>query len=121
MTHQPLFHMTKDPTHHGYSFDQQLITLDEALLAADDSVRQILRDVRNSVVRVRQELDEIHMSALPTSTAPTAACFDCGRKNLDVFYTSKHGCYHLCETCFHTRHKHGRARSSEVLTETAFE
>ncbi len=121
MTHLSVSHLTTDPTEHGCSFDQQLTVLDEALLAADDSVRQILRDVRASVVRIRQELNEIQTSSLAMGTLAPSACFDCGHKNLEVYYTSKHGGYHLCETCFHTRHEHGRARHNEASADTVFE
>lgn len=95
------------------SFEQRLAVLDEALPAADDSARALLRALRASVVRVRKELAGIHVPSLLGGTSVRPACFDCGTKNLEVFYTSKHGQYHLCAPCFGVRVSHGRAQSPD--------
>ncbi|WP_447859654.1 hypothetical protein [Nitrospira calida] len=37
-------------------------------------------------------------------------CFDCGADNLEHWYTSTRGGYHLCPACFEARVAKGRAK-----------
>jgi len=52
----------------------------------------------------------------PTAPQPYShvACFDCQATNLEHFYTSKDGGYHLCQACFEARQAGGRAREANV-------
>src|SRR5262245_46603574 len=95
------------------SFEHRLGVLDKALPAADDSARALLHALRAAAVRVGKELAGIHIPSLLGGTPVRPACFDCGTKNLEVFYTSKHGRYHLCAPCFGVRVAHGRAQSPD--------
>ena len=93
-------------------FEQRLTMLDVTLPAAIDSVRELLLTVRASAVRLHNELEAIQVPAHFPRNYAEAVCFDCGMRNLEVFYTSKHGQYRLCALCFDTRESRGRARSS---------
>jgi hypothetical protein len=92
------------------TFEQHLQLFDAVLPEADSSVREILINVRSSVVGLKSELDRIRIPQ-PGRDGSRAVCFECGAKNLDVFYTSKEGRYHLCPPCFSGREQRGRARS----------
>ncbi|MGH7230161.1 MAG: hypothetical protein ACREJU_02230 [Nitrospiraceae bacterium] len=120
MTSMPFANSPAESAAHTHLFEQQLALFDEVFSTADDSVRHLLLDVRASVVRLRQELNDIHISSLSAPAITPPACFDCGVKNLEVFYTSKHGGYHLCEACFHTRDVRGRVRCHDGSTDTVF-
>jgi hypothetical protein len=47
----------------------------------------------------------------PSPREVRAACFDCGKKDLEVFHTSKRHGYHLCPDCFGNRERRGMARA----------
>ena len=96
------------------SFGEALLLLDEALLTATDSVRTILLDVRASVISIKEELDDISVPSMGPRPL-RHVCFDCGRAQLEVFYTSKHGGYDLCPSCFEARSHKGRAQESAEL------
>lgn len=95
------------------SFDRQLKKLDEVLSMADKSAQEVLIRVRTSAVRIREELKHI-VTATGQPYGHHVSCFDCGRKKLELFYTSKQGSYHLCPTCFHRRERCGRAKSQDA-------
>jgi hypothetical protein len=89
--------------------DQRLKELVEAIATATDSVREILARVHASVVQATAELNQIELFPSPREQQ-RVACFDCGKKNLEVFHTSKRHGYHLCPECFHGREGRGLAR-----------
>ena len=117
MTRTPLTYLSEESAVLAQSFEQRLAMLDDALPHAEESVRRMLLDVRASVVRLRRELSDIRVTFLSPPMTVAPACFDCGLQHLDVFYTSKHGGYHLCESCFSRRRLHGRARDCGDATE----
>jgi hypothetical protein len=94
-------------------FDQRLAILDGALPAAEESIRELLLNLRASVVRIQAELNGFRIPAPFFGNQARIVCFDCGRKNLQVFYTSKYGGYQLCASCYGMREQHGQARPGD--------
>lgn len=97
------------------TFEERLIAFDHALPSADASVRALLADIRDAVLRTKSELEQIHISALPFTSGIQPICFDCGEKNLDVVYTSRRDRCQLCAPCFNRREKRGAARTDGRL------
>jgi hypothetical protein len=93
------------------TLEDGLVAFEQVLPSADAGVRDLLLGIRDSVIRTKTELDQIHISSLPFPSGIQAICFDCGDKNLDVVYTSKRDCCQLCAPCFNTRQKRGAARA----------
>jgi hypothetical protein len=94
-------------------FRRQLAILDEAIPAAPEPVRPLLVEIRHSAIELHGRLEAIDVTPpLPSRLHDSIFCFDCGKRNLEVFHTSKQGGYHLCSGCFDYRARTGRARSA---------
>ena len=94
-------------------FHQRLVILEEAIPAAPEAVRPTLVEIRHSAIDLHSRLGAIDIaSLLPSTSFGSISCFDCGRRNLEVFHTSKQGGYHLCSLCFDHHARTGRARSA---------
>jgi hypothetical protein len=94
-------------------FRRQLAILEEAILAAPEQVRPTLVEIRHSAIELHNRLGLIDVTPpLPSPSYGSISCFDCGKRNLEVFHTSKQGGYHLCSGCFDYRSRTGRARSA---------
>ena len=90
---------------------ERLAAFERAIPFADETVRDRLVEIRNAVVRTHAELEAIHLSAVSSPLQHRPTCFDCGDRNLDVFYTSKRDHCQLCAPCFRRREKQGVARA----------
>ena len=94
-------------------FRRQLAILEEAIPAAPAAVRPMLVEIRHSAIELRGRLEAIDVTPpLPSPSCGSIFCFDCGKRNLEVFHSSKQGGYHLCPGCFNFRVRTGRARSA---------
>jgi hypothetical protein len=104
--------MRRDVLNKQAELDQRLKDLVEALASATASVREILAQVHTAVSEAASELDQIDM--FPGSREVRPSCFDCRRRNLEVFHTSRRLGYHLCPDCFADRERRGVARATEA-------
>ena len=94
-------------------FRRQLMILEEAIPAAPDAVRPTLIEIRHAAIELHSRLEAIDVTPpLPSTSYGNIFCFDCGKRNLEVFHTSKLGGYRLCSGCFDYRARTGRARSA---------
>jgi len=91
-------------------FVQQLAALDDAMPQAADDVRDLLLKIREAAVRVHETLAALHEPVIASTPGIRPVCFQCGRTNLEVLYTSKREGYQLCEHCFREWQQQGRAR-----------
>lgn len=105
--------MRRDLLNKQAELDERLKELVEALATATQSVREILAQVHTAVSDAASELDQIDMFPVSRDTL-RPSCFDCGKRNLEVFHTSKRLGYHLCPECFSARERRGTAREAEV-------
>jgi hypothetical protein len=104
--------MNQDTSNKQAELDQRLKDLVDALAVATESVREILARVHASVVQATAELNQIEMFPPPRELL-RVSCFDCGKRNLEVFHTSKRHGYHLCPECFGSRERRGMARAAQ--------
>lgn len=94
-------------------FLRQVTILEEAIHVAPEAIRPTLMEVRHSAIAVHSKLAAVDVAPpLPSTSYGSISCFDCGRRNLETFHTSKQGGYHLCSGCFDYRARTGRARSA---------
>jgi hypothetical protein len=94
-------------------FRRQLAVLEEALPAAHEAVRPTLMEIRRTALDLQMRLQAIDVPVpLAAALVGTMSCFDCGKRNLEVFHTSKQGGYHLCSPCFHHRVSVGQAHGA---------
>ena len=94
-------------------FRRQLAILEEAIPAAPEGIRPVLTEIRHSAIDLQGKLGAIDVAPpLPSTSYGKISCFDCGRRNLESFHTSKLGGYHLCSRCFDHRARTGRAFSA---------
>jgi hypothetical protein len=101
--------MRRDVLNKQAELDQRLKDLVEALASATASVREILAQVHTAVSEAASELDQIDMFP-PSREVLRPTCFDCGRRDLEVFHTSRRLGYHLCPDCFVERERRGIAK-----------
>jgi formylmethanofuran dehydrogenase subunit E len=94
-------------------FRQQLALLEETIPAAPEAVRLMLVEIRHCAIELHNHLEAIDVTPpLPSKSYGSIVCFDCGKRNLEVFHTSNRGGYRLCSGCFDYRARAGRARSA---------
>lgn len=97
-------------------FTRAALKMIEALLFVDEATaRRVITEYLAQVGAVGERAAAIfaRVSRWQYQGLGPVRCFDCAAADLDHWYTSKQGGYHLCPSCFAARQARGRAKEAD--------